>query len=89
MQSAEESQAPRRKACRPWPYHRSALLRGPVSVTHFERRSTSFEYAWQSRPALELTAIASGSGHRIVGGGIAAFTPGDLVLIGSVFRIRR
>lgn len=48
-----------------------------------EFRLPRFTSPWHLHPEIELTLIVSGTGTRFVGDSVAAFRPGDLVLIGA------
>jgi AraC-like DNA-binding protein len=52
------------------------------SFTFFESQGRRFACPFHHHPEIELTLIASSSGHRYVGDHIGRFTPGDLVLMG-------
>ena len=48
-----------------------------------EKRMRRFRGTYHFHPEVELTAIVKGSGLRLIGDDLSAFTTGDLVLIGS------
>ena len=51
---------------------------------HLERRhEDEFGFAYHFHPEYELTLIQSGTGERYVGGDVARYEPGDLVLVGE------
>jgi len=52
------------------------------SFVLFESQGRRFDCPFHYHPEIELTLIASSSGHRYVGDHIGRFTPGDLVLMG-------
>lgn len=48
-----------------------------------EFRLPRFSSPWHLHPEIELTLIVTGNGTRFVGDSVAAFRPGDLVLVGA------
>ncbi len=54
-----------------------------ASFVFFDSSSPRFRCPYHYHPELELTLIRSGRGHRLVGDDLAAFEPGDLVLLGA------
>lgn len=55
---------------------------GSLSFVAYERNDPEFPFYWHYHPEYELTLIVDSQGQRLVGDGIADYSPGDLVLLG-------
>ena len=62
--------------------HFEKVLSNEGSFLAFERMDAVFPFYWHYHPEFELTLIVDGHGQRLVGGNIAEYAPGDLVLLG-------
>jgi len=62
--------------------HFEKVLSNEGSFRAFERVDAVFPFYWHYHPEFELTLIVDGHGQRLVGGNIAEYAPGDLVLLG-------
>jgi AraC-like DNA-binding protein len=52
------------------------------SLSVEEYRCSHYPFQWHHHPECELSLIVAGRGRRMVGDGVEAFGPGDIVLIG-------
>lgn len=62
--------------------HLSENINQPIQLKEIVQ--ARFDAPYHFHPEFELTLIISGEGKRFIGNQISDFSPGDLVLLGSI-----